>query len=645
MLVTDADDCEELVIDSVIGFNGSVPGGLQYTPCGLYIFYPLGSTIVLRRINSRKNIFLHAHSDIITCVAVSRDGRYLATGQQTQETAKANAIIWDFDQAKRMCMEGKSSAECCVMHRLSQHFGKVQSVDFSFDGLFLVSTGGQDDNDLVVWNVDRGIGICGSSAANDSVKCVKWLNKRNDRFITCGNYHFRVWQVDVSSPKLNAVDASMGPIQRIMQCVSITNDDLFAFVGSKTGEVIKFSIDREEIDSTDTGQIRPCLKDYSKDRFSQGVKSVFCFQNPINGHTDIFVGAGDGIVHILNSALKPRNKIEKMQLTGAVTSLSFSRHHNAFCAGTDLSQRYLINLKSLTPELKETCHFGEIFDIKFPKNCSELFVTASINDIRVWNATRHQELVRIQVPNLSCHAIQLTPSGSTLVSAWSDGKIRAFSPETGKLIFVIPDAHVDGVSSLELCNESDKQSDWRLISGGRDGRVRVWKISATCQSMIHSMKEHKGTVTAIRCSKDGNEAISSANGSCIVWDLRKGIRINALYDSTVFNDITAHPDESQYIACCSNFKISYWDTFDGSVIRYIDGGSAEMTCLDVQPDGEYFVTGSADKLVKLWHYDDGMTVAVGRGHSGTVNKIAISPNKKRIISVGGEGAIFIWKLP
>ena len=103
--------------------------------------------------------------------------------------------------------------------------------------------------------------------------------------------------------------------------------------------------------------------------------------------------------------------------------------------------------------------------------------------------------------------------------------------------------------------------------------------------------------------------------------------------------------KSQYIACCSNFKISYWDTFDGSVIRYIDGGSAEMTCLDVQPDGEYFVTGSADKLVKLWHYDDGMTVAVGRGHSGTVNKIAISPNKKRIISVGGEGAIFIWKLP
>ena len=61
----------------------------------------------------------------------------------------------------------------------------------------------------------------------------------------------------------------------------------------------------------------------------------------------------------------------------------------------------------------------------------------SSQDIRVWNCRLRQELLRIQVPNLTCNTIDMTPSGGALVSGWSDGKIRAFYPESGKLKFVI----------------------------------------------------------------------------------------------------------------------------------------------------------------------------------------------------------------
>ena len=37
-------------------------------------------------------------------------------------------------------------------------------------------------------------------------------------------------------------------------------------------------------------------------------------------------------------------------------------------------------------------------------------------------------------------------SGSVLVSGWDDGKIRAFYPETGRIKFVVPDAHTEKVS-------------------------------------------------------------------------------------------------------------------------------------------------------------------------------------------------------
>eukprot|EP00957_Ditylum_brightwellii_P051065 3871621-Ditylum_brightwellii.AAC.1 len=142
--------------------------------------------------------------------------------------------------------------------------------------------------------------------------------------------------------------------------------------------------------------------------------------------------------------------------------------------------------------------------------------------------------------------------------------------------------------------------------------------------MIHSMKEHRGSVRAVVCNADGTQVVSgSTDGSCIVWDLEKGVRIHALFEPTVFNDVLFHPDESQYLTCGANSKIGYWDAFDGNAIRVIDGGDAEMTCLDIQPEGEMFVSGSADKLVKIWHYDDGLTIGVGKGHSGNVSKLEI----------------------
>lgn len=58
--------------------------------------------------------------------------------------------------------------------------------------------------------------------------------------------------------------------------------------------------------------------------------------------------------------------------------------------------RYYVST-DLQTELRGTCHYGAVTDICFPKNCSELFVTCSSNDIRIWNTALRQEIIRIQV--------------------------------------------------------------------------------------------------------------------------------------------------------------------------------------------------------------------------------------------------------
>lgn len=69
-----------------------------------------------------------------------------------------------------------------------------------------------------------------------------------------------------------------------------------------------------------------------------------------------------------------------------------------------------------------------------------------------------------------------------------------------------------------------------------------------------------------------------------------------------------------------------------------------MNGLAVTPDGKYFLV-SGDKKVFIYLYEEGTRVFVGRGHSTEITKLRVSPDSRQVVSVGTDGAIFLWKLP
>ncbi|KAG5188196.1 flagellar associated protein putative: flagellar associated protein [Tribonema minus] len=640
-----AEDAPELNLEACIGFSGHVLGGLKVTPCGNYTVYPLGKMMIVRSLTGGKTAFLEGHTNDICCVAMSPDGKRLATGQVNHPGVKADVCIWDMSRAVRNCDSHDPHGAGVLLSRFRQHLGKVQCLDFSCDGRYLATLGGQDDNTLVVWDIDTGRAICGAPAAQDSALAIKWLNRRNDRLVTAGNYNLRVWQVDVRIPKIHAVDAKMGTVRRIISCVAIAADDSHAVCGTRTGDLLRFTIDRDGIQScNEPDTVRPTLSECSREKFGRGVRALACVLNAATGATNCLVAAGDGTVAFVNPALN-RVRERACELLGGCTSVALCPDGKGFFAGTELSNRYWVSM-NMEVELRGTCHHGRVNDVVFPKGCPSLFVTCSVQDIRVWNAKQRQELLRIQVPNLECSCVGITHTGSTIVSGWSDGKLRAFYPESGKLKFVITDAHAEGVTALALAHDDDARPPWRVISGGADGRVRVWSVTPSHQAMAISWKEHRGPVTCIKVSGDNRHCVtSSEDGSCIVWDLERGVRSQAMFEPTVFKSVAYHPDESQYLTCGSNHKITYWDAYDGSAIREIDGGEEGMNALDVDRNGCCFVSGGDDSLIKVWHYDDGIAMAVGHGHSGKVNSVRVSPDGSSIVSVGEEGGIFIWRMP
>lgn len=93
------------------------------------------------------------------------------------------------------------------------------------------------------------------------------------------------------------------------------------------------------------------------------------------------------------------------------------------------------------------------------------------------------------------------PDGKSIYSGWHDGKIRVFYPQSGKLMYCINDAHINGVTAItsSVCSEKI-----RIISGGMGGEIRVWKIGKQSQLMECSLKEHRSRVWSIQVISEIN---------------------------------------------------------------------------------------------------------------------------------------------
>lgn len=78
------------------------------------------------------------------------------------------------------------------------------------------------------------------------------------------------------------------------------------------------------------------------------------------------------------------------------------------------------------------------------------------------------------------------------------------------------------------------------------------------------------------------------------------IRLNTLFKHVVY-----HPQEHQVLTTGTDRKIGYWETYDASMIRFLEGSlSGSVNSLDVSKNGKYFVSGGDDKLLKVeqFHY-------------------------------------------
>merc|ERR1719253_383191 len=143
----------------------------------------------------------------------------------------ADVIVWDF-------------AERVEKYRLSLHKVAVTSLSFCFEEKYLATLGGQDDNSLVVWELDRGTAVCGTPAATDTAQVVSWFKKTNTMLVTAGNHHVIVWQFDLPNKKLRQTVVKTAQLKRVNRTLTLSDDDKLLWVGTETGDFLEVKLDQ-----------------------------------------------------------------------------------------------------------------------------------------------------------------------------------------------------------------------------------------------------------------------------------------------------------------------------------------------------------------------------------------------------------------
>ncbi|XP_053392776.1 cilia- and flagella-associated protein 52-like [Mercenaria mercenaria] len=656
----DTYEVQRLQLEKIDGFNGKVKHGLKVHPDRQNIIYPLGSSVVIENIsgNGRPSL-LCGHTSKVTCIAISnKNGDFIASGQETYSGFKAIAIVWDYRSQTRL-------------HTLELHKVKVQALVFSPNDLYLATLGGLDDGCIVIWDVQKGKAICGSPAQVESAGdtlCVEFSNVRDDVFVTGGDSTLRVWELDVENRKIRPSEVDMGQIKRKIQCICM--DDPYFYCGTATGDILAINMKTKRFQ----------YKAPEKQNFQSGVTALAHLKN-----SNFLVGTGCGQLFELKFPLpgpndkkqpKPKevrswsDESVKSASGNGITSIALRGAGHQFFVGTENARMYKFGYecsnKSGAPmfdscELIKSCHSSEVTDVIFPPASSDLIVTCQKEQIRIWAIKNMKELKRHIVPNMTCNAIALACNGQAIVSAWDDGIIRVFGfgGKSGNDIVlrkIISAAHSKGVSAIACTQNSPAcgqgQMDFRIISGGGEGQVRIWNFrydgrnDPSCE-LEETLKEHKGSVSDIKIKGDDRECVSSsADGTSIIWDLDKKSRSQIVFANTLFKCVCYNKDETQIVTSGSDRKIGYWERYDGSIIRSIEGSmTGSINAMDISPDGQYIVTGGDDKLLKVWSYKEGEVIAVGTGHSGKILRIRICPQQRYICSVGEDGGILLWKFP
>jgi WD40 repeat protein len=614
------------------------------------------------------------HTDWVNTVAVSPDGKLLATG--SWDTI---VNLWDIS----------NPAFPVEMPSLIAHTTPVEGLAFSSDGKTLATSG--NDN-LILWDTSdpsapkmlskiEGYYINPQFSQDNKILSSLRINPDANNVGVLFNVSDRKSPEELS--QLDSRDESVD-----MDIIALSPDRNLAFTLLRNGDVLEWDIadpnnpvflstlegDDESVHSMAMSADGKTLALGNSDTTialwdvsdpAAPVKSSIWSGHSLPITSLAFSADGDTLASSSNDAKAPiilwdisnRNVPKKTRTinghTLTITSLLFSQNNDILIDASRDGTVMLWDVSNPKTNL-------ELGSIKFPEDeiTTGMAFQPNSNLLTSWNS--NEKLTVWDISNLANPNKTETLNGPISTAVFShDGKLMASNAKDNVVTLW---NGTDFTSLSTIKTEDDYMNSIALNTDGKTlaiigDKITFWDITDPKKPVqLASLSQSNDLISAAAFNSDGKVMASIADINIVLWDVSdpaSPTRLSTPLEghSKTINSIAFSPTNPGLLASASSDKtVILWDITDPGSPKKVNtlGNHLDwVNSVSFSPDGTLLASGSYDKQINLWNITNlGSPDIISKmiGHSESVSTVAFSPQGDFVASLGDDNKIIFWDI-
>lgn len=585
------------------------------------------------------------HTDAVTSVAFSRDGKYILTGS-LDKTAK----LWD----------AVTGAE---VRTFSGHTGSVESVAFSPDGKYVLT--GSSDKTAKLWDAATGAEVrTFSDPPSTIVRTSVEMKRSNHSVAFAPDGKYVLTGSDDGTARL--WDATTGALVRtfsghtsIVRSVAFSPDGKYVLTGAlddmaklwdaATGaEVRTFGL---------TGWVMSVA--FSADGryvLTGGTNDDPTLWNAATGEVvQTFIGDAKGAIsvvfspdgkYILTGSLGGQPaKLWDISSgavvrtfsghTDSVESVAFSPDGNYVLTGSSDRTAKLWDATSNAQVRTFSGHTDSVWSVAFSPDGKYVLTASSDRTAKLWDAATGAVVRTFSGHMDVVESVAFSPDGKYVLTGSDDATAKLWDAVTGALVRTFS-GHTAAVDSVAFSPDGKY-----VLTGGEDRTAKLW--DATTGALVHTFSGHTQAVVGVAFSPDGKYVLTgSIDWDAKLWDASTSAEVLTFKGDSSVEGVAFSPD-GKYVLTGNYERIAtLWDAATGTAVRTFRGHTSYVGIVAFSPDGKYVLTASYDNTAKLWDAAMGVEVRTFGGHTNAVTSVAFSPDGKYVLTGSMDKTVDMW---
>ncbi len=320
---------------------------------------------------------------------------------------------------------------------------------------------------------------------------------------------------------------------------------------------------------------------------------------------------------------------------------------------------YLVPLSPFFPDLSDAqvmeIPVGGECECVASSSCGRFIAAGAGHQVVVAQENTGEILQRLKGHVGVVRCIAFSAGSRILVSGSWDGKVIVWEWDTSDLPARVLDGHLKYVTGVAISSDGNK-----IFSSSRDETIRIWNVNTGDELRVLHQSHW---VACIALSRDDQKiAVGLIDGRFNVLDVlkadQKAADAMSKFDQNiavshidgklnVLYALTADQKAARYTLKSKKKRPSKCHRLNShrDIVLLEDWNAHDdfVDCASFSPNGQYLVTGSFDKTLRLWNAATWKVVGERlEGHKKWVTSVAWNPNGKTFASGSADGTIRVW---